>query len=257
MPSVRVGDTEVAYEVMGDGEPMVFLHGTTQTKEMWLLHVPALAGQVRAVLVDLPGSGSTTDAGGPLELDDLAELVVAVADDAGADRFHLVGYSLGAVVAATTAAAAPERVRTLSLIAGWATTDQRMRFTFGLWRHLIATDPVLFNRYAYADGFTAEFFEMAGDMVESMLTVSTPEPGSDRQLELDQRVDIADRLAAISAPTLVVGGLEDRWVDVRHSRHLASAIPEARLVELDAGHLLYAERAPQLVELLAQHARQG
>ena len=91
------------------------------------------------------------------------------------------------------AAQAPDNVRSLTLVSGWATTDARMRFTFDLWRRLIAADPELFARYAIADGLTAAAFETFGVGVEAMvpLMTSTVAPGSDAQLELDMRVDIA------------------------------------------------------------------
>src|SRR2546421_37304 len=77
------------------------------------------------------------------------------------------------------------------------------------------------------------------------------DPGSDALAELDTRVDVADRLPSITAPTIVVGGLRDRFVPVEHSRHLAELIPGAQLVELDCGHLVVSERAEELSQLLA------
>ena len=75
-------------------------------------------------------------------------------------------------------------------------------------------------------------------------------PGSVRQAELDGRVDIRDRVGAITASTLVVAGVHDRIIPIEHQRALASAIPSARLVELDCGHLVPTERAMELAELL-------
>jgi pimeloyl-ACP methyl ester carboxylesterase len=161
------------------------------------------------------------------------------------------------VVAATAASVAPARVRSLTLIAGWATTDARMRFTFDLWSRLIETDPELFARYAYADGLTAASFEALGEGIDALVPVAaaTIAPGSLRQIELDRRIDIADRLEAITCPTLVIGGVEDRWVDVVHSRHLAAAIRDSRLVELPCGHLLPMEQAGPVADLITEHAR--
>jgi 3-oxoadipate enol-lactonase len=255
VPRVQVGDVDVAYEVQGDGEPLVLVHGSTGSGAHWVQVVPGLVDRFRVVLPDYAGGGATVDPGGPLEVDDLAAQVLAVADDVGAGRFGLAGWSLGAVVAAAVAAAAPDRVSALTLVCGWAASDARMAFTFDLWRRLLATDRELFARYTFADGASRQLFELIGEGVESLIepTAASFSSGADRHADLDGRVDIADRLGAITAPTLVVGGVEDRWVPIEHSRHLAATIPDARLVELECGHLVLAERAAELTTLLRGH----
>jgi pimeloyl-ACP methyl ester carboxylesterase len=250
-----VGDADVAYEVQGEGDPLVLVHGSTGSGAHWVQVVPGLADRFTVVVPDYAGGGATTDGGGPLSVDDLAAQVLGVADDVGAGRFGLAGWSLGAVVAAAAAAAAPERVSALTLVCGWAVSDARMAFTFDLWRRLLAADKELFARYTFADGASRHLFELLGEGVEALIapTALSFAPGADRHADLDGRVDIADRLPAITAPTLVVGGIEDRWVPIEHSRHLAEAIAGARLVELESGHLVLAEKAAELTALLREH----
>jgi 3-oxoadipate enol-lactonase len=257
VPRVTVGDAEVAYDVHGEGgDAFVLVHGSTGGRGHWLQVAPVLAERYRVIVPEYAGGPETTDPGGSLEVDDLAAQVVAAADDAGADRFHLAGWSLGAVVSAVVAATVPDRVRSLTLTCGWARTDARMRFTFDLWQRLLQGDRELFARYSLADGLTATAFEAFGDGVDALVPVvaASLAPGADRHAELDGRIDITDRLRAITAPTLVVGGLEDRWVDVAHSRHLADTISDARLEELECGHLVPTERAADLTGLLLEHA---
>ena len=79
---------------------------------------------------------------------------------------------------------------------------------------------------------------------------ATVAEGSAAHLDLDLVVDIADLVDAITAPTLVIGGAEDRWVDVSHSHALAAAIAGSRLEVLPAGHLMITESAPRIAELL-------
>jgi pimeloyl-ACP methyl ester carboxylesterase len=256
MARVQVGDVDVAYEVAGEGDPFVLVHGSTGGSGQWAQVSPGLAERHRVVMPDYAGGAGTTDPGGPLELDDLAAQVLGAADAAGAERFHLAGWSLGSVVATAVASAAPQRVRSLGLVCGWARTDARLRFTMDLWQRLLAADPELFARYTFADGLTAAGFELLGEGVEDLIPVTATmfSAGSARHAELNTRIDIEDRLPAITAPTLVVGGVEDRWITIEHSRSMAAAIPGARLVELDCGHLVPTERAPELVELLLAHA---
>jgi 3-oxoadipate enol-lactonase len=257
MPSVRVGEVDVAYGVDGTGDPLVLLHGTSSSRVSWMQVAPLLSDRFTVLTPEFPGSGETVDPGGPLEVLDLATQAIAVADAVGAERFHLGGWSLGAVVAAAAASLAPGRVRSLTLVAGWARTDARMRFTFDLWSRLIQTDPGAVRPVRLCgrhDGRGDRGGRARGHRGLVPITAATLAPGTLRQVELDTRVDITARLAEIKAPTLVVGGVEDRWVDIVHSRHLATAIAGAKLVELPCGHLIPMEQADALAGLIAEHA---
>lgn len=260
MGEVRAGDALVAYDVQGagDGAPVVLVHGTSQDRNGWALVTPGLAGSYRLVLPELAGSGQTVDGGGPLDVDVLAAHVAAVADDAlGPDaRFHLAGYSIGAVVAAIVASTHPGRVRSLTLLCGWATSDAHMRFEFDLWGRLLQADQAPFFRHAFSHGFTSDWFAAIGDAAGAAADAAATmvdAAGAARQAGLDTRVDIAGRLGAISAPTLVIGATHDRFVPFRHSEDLAKAIAGARLEAVDAGHLCIAERSDAIAALLTEH----
>jgi pimeloyl-ACP methyl ester carboxylesterase len=217
---------------------------------------PLLAERFQVVLPEYAGGGESTNPDRPLEIDELVAQVLGAVDDAGVDTFHLAGYSLGAVVAAALAAEEPDRVRTLALLNGWAKTDARMKFTFDLWERLYRADVELFTRYVLADGLGRQSFELFGDGVEAMIPMMAGQfsPGTAWHAELDSRIDIEDRLGKITAPTLVVGGLTDRWVDIVHSRALAESITDARIEELDCGHVSLTEKAPEVTALLLEHA---
>lgn len=255
MTTLGLVGTTVGYAVEGSGTPVLLFHGTTMSRTAWDMVRAAMPGDHAFVMVDFPGSGESSMPTAPIEVDDLVGQALAVMDHLGHRRFHVAGYSLGAVAALATAAAAPDRVVSVTSLCGWATTDARMRFTFGLWRRLIATSPELFMRYAVADGFTAPMIAMLEPMLEGVVAqgAASIAPGSDAHLDLDERIDISDRMASITAPTLVIGGAEDRWVDIGHSRALAAAIPGARLEVLPFGHLVIQEGATAVAELLHAH----
>lgn len=254
-----MGDVDVAFSVVGAGDPLVLLHGATSSGERsWQFQVPGLAKHCQVILPDFPGSGAThdRDPSRPLTVDELAGHTLGVVDALGLQRFHVAGWSLGAVVAAEVAASAPNRVVSAALVCGWARTDARMRFTFDLWARLIEADPELFMRYVLADGLTSGGFEALSDAAIELLVPQVAAElarGSLRQIDLDRRVDIVDRLHLITCPTLVVGAVEDRLIDVRHSHHLADLIARSTLVEVDCGHLLPTERADTLTQLLLDH----
>lgn len=217
---------------------------------------PVLAERFQVVLPEYAGGGASTNPDRPLEVDELVAQVLGAVDDAGVDAFHLAGYSLGAVVVAALAAEHPDRVRSLALLNGWAKTDARMKFTFDLWARLYKADVDLFTRYVLADGLGRDTFELFGDGIDAMIPMTAGQfsSGTAWHAELDGRIDIEDRLGAITAPTLIVGGLSDRWVDIAHSRAMAEAITDARIEELDCGHVSLTEKAPEVTALLLEHA---
>ncbi len=255
MSTLTVGNATVGYAVEGDGTPLLLFHGTTMSRTGWDMVRLAMPAEYRYVMVEFPGSGESSMPDAPIEVDDLVAQALAVMDHLGLERFHVAGYSLGAVAALATAAASPGRVITCTSLCGWATTDPQMKFTFGLWRRLIAVSPELFMRYAVADGFTAGAIAALEPMLEDVVAMgaSTIAPGSDAQLDLDERVDLSGVLGSITAPTLVIGGEQDRWVNVSHSHALGTAIAGAKVETLPFGHLVIQEGADAVANLLHAH----
>ena len=255
MATLDVGGATVGYAVEGTGTPLLLIHGTTMDRTAWDMVRALMPATYEYVMVEMPGSGESSMPTAPITVGDLVTQSTKVMSHLGHERFHVAGYSLGAVAALAVAGAAPERVESCTALCGWATSDARMRFTFGLWRRLIATDPALFMRYAVADGFTAAAIAGMGPMLEDVIAMGAGAlaPGSDAHLDLDERVDIAAMLPAITARTLVISGAEDRWVDPSHGRAVADAVPGARFELLPAGHLVIREGAPAVADLVHAH----
>lgn len=255
MATLHRNGVDIGFAVEGEGAPVLLLHGTTMNRTAWDMVRAAMPEGHMFVMVELPGSGESSLPTAPLEVADLVAQAVAVMDHLGHERFAVAGYSLGAVVALGVGAAHPGRVTSVTSLCGWATSDARMRFTFGLWRRLIRADPALFMRYAVADGFTAATIAALEPMLDVVVEqgAASLAPGSDAHLDLDERVDIAADLAAITAPTLVIAGAEDRWVDVAHGRAVASAVAGARFEVLPFGHLVIQEGAGAVAALLHEH----
>lgn len=261
MPQVRVDHhTVIDYFLAGDSGPqpdLLLIHGTGGTaRSNWEHLAPGLTDGRRVIAPDLAGSGATTDHGGRLELPELVAQAGAAADDAGAQRYDVVGFSLGAAVAAALAATHPERVRRLVLIGGWASSaDGRAQLLFGLWHHLHRTDPGALARLFTLTGFSAPFLaKRPPQVVERMVerTLATLPPGIGRQAELDGRLDLTALLPSITAPTLVVAGTHDAMVPPAGSGALAAAIAGAQYLELDSGHLVLFEQPAALTDAISR-----
>jgi 3-oxoadipate enol-lactonase len=245
----------IGYNVNGSGPAILAFHGTTQAGNAWDQVREACTEDRTWVVFEFPGSGESEMPTAPLDLDQIVNDAMALMTHLGHESFHVVGYSLGAVCALHTAAQHRDRVLSVTSLCGWSRSDARMRGTFDLWRRLISVGPDLFIRYALVDGYTAETLEVIEPIWEGAVAMaaSTVQPGSDAHLDLDIRVDIENDLALISAPCLIIGGLQDRWVDISKSRHIASQVANSTLVELPAGHLVIGEMASEIGTLIAEH----
>lgn len=243
---------EVAYRKDGAGPALVLVHGTGGDSESnWDALAEGLSADWTVVRPDYSGSGATVDDGRPLAVAYLAGQVRAAAEHAEAVPFHLVGFSLGAAVAIHIAAEHPDLVRSLTLIAGFASADDpRLRLQFELWRDLAAKDRSALARLILLTGFSPDAVADLGENgVEEAIqaTLKTANwPGLARQIDLDLTLDVTEQAASIETPTLVVGCTLDHMVAPSHARRLAESIAGARYVELPTGHLAPME-APQAV----------
>ncbi|MBZ4322329.1 alpha/beta fold hydrolase [Streptomyces huiliensis] len=241
--SLSHGEATVAYDRTGSGPGLVLVHGTGAAKEQWQPLTGVVADRFTVVAPDLSGSGATTDHGGPLTVADLADEVLAAADDAGLDTFHLAGHSLGAVVAAHLAGTRPGRVRSLALHAGWVRTDARMAAEFRHWLALLRADARhgtdLFIRMLPLMAYGPRYWERTdADAYEALVgaLAGFVAPGTDRQTEADLAVDLRPLLGRITAPTLVLASAHDRLIDAGQQEALLAGIADSRYAEIDAGH---------------------
>lgn len=263
MATIEVDGVKVSYQVDGEGPGLVLVHGTGGDGETnWGHLVERFKPHWKVVRPDYSGSGKTEDDGRPLRIQDLAAQVVAAARDANATPFDLVGFSLGASLAAYIAAEYPEDVRAVVLLAGFASgVDARMQLEFGLWRDLIRSDRRAMARLVLLTGFSPDFLaglslQEVEENIEAIVAGNQWE-GMGRQVELDLAVDVSEQIKRISKPTLVIGCTHDHMVPPAHARALAATISGARYAELDSGHLAPLERPDEFVQLVMDFLNTG
>ncbi|WP_188194277.1 alpha/beta fold hydrolase [Nonomuraea sp. SYSU D8015] len=244
MPTATHTSGDVHYNRQGAGPGLVLVHGTGgDAVTNWAHLVPAFTDIRTVITPDYAGSGQTADPGGDLTLDLLAGQVAAAFEGPS----DLVGFSLGAAVAAAVAAERPELVRRLVLIAGWThLADSRLELGLRTWARLAATAPESFAAYGPLVAFSPDFVSRLG----ADALVGEPPRGTVRQIELDLRVDLRDLLPKITAPTLVIGNTRDYLIPVEHARALHAAIPGSEYAELDSGHVVLHERPAEVAALI-------
>ncbi|MFI2188720.1 alpha/beta fold hydrolase [Streptomyces sioyaensis] len=190
-----------------------------------------------------PGTGRTPVASEPLDLDDLADRLVAIAVAQGHERFAVLGESLGTAVAVRAATRHPDRVTALVLTAGFPVADPVVALAAELIQILAtAGEWNAAARIACLSCMTNEqLSKISGASLDALVTATraTMPPGTPDHFNLVSRVDVRDDLPQVSVPTLVVAATGDRLVLPDSHRSLADGIPRATLVELPgAAHIL-------------------
>ncbi len=218
---------------------------------LWDAVVPGLAATHRVVRWDLPGHGrSPADLIGPgATVDDLAELVLALADSLGIDRFAYAGVSLGGAVGLHLAAHHSERVVRLAVVCSSAHFGGEAP-----WRDRAA----LARREGLAglaESAPQRWFTPGFTVPRLVADLRSADPGAYAACcDALAAYDMRGSLAAVRAPTLVVAGSEDPATPPAHAREIADGVPNATMVELaGASHLAPAERPEAVTEALVAH----
>ncbi|GGP84375.1 alpha/beta hydrolase [Saccharothrix coeruleofusca] len=209
--------------------------------------VPALSRGRQVIGVDHPGP----EVAGRLELDDLADRLVAAAGPA--EEFAVLGFSLGCAVAVRAAVRHPDRVRALVLTAGLDKVDAETDARLARWQRLLRGDRAELARFLVSTALGEPFqrgmdpVQLAG--LEELIAATVPE-GSEPQVDLVRRVDLTDDAPRVAVPTLVIGTKHDRLITPARTRALADAIPGARWAELATGHAPALEAPREWVALV-------
>jgi len=252
MPITHASGTKVHYAITGNGPGLVLVHGTSLDAATNYGHmVEHLAHDRTVIAPDYAGSGSTTAPPGVLTLDLLVDQVAAAARDGAEGPVDLVGFSLGAIVAAAVAARHPGLVRRLVLIAGWThSEDPRLRLGLRVWGEVMDTAPDLASAVAPLLAFSPAFLSGLGSEGLAELRSGKPAPGTRRQIDLDLRIDIRDELPRITAPTLVIGCALDHLIPVENARALHEAITTSDYMEIESGHVVVFEKPMELIHTI-------
>lgn len=263
MPRAAVNGTELYYERGGAGEPLLLIMGMGGSHRHWGdPFAGLLEGDFDTIRYDHRGIGHSGRLDDELSIARLADDAVALLDALSIDAAHVVGVSMGGMVAQELALRAPDRLRTLTLGCTWAggpegrfTTAEvaeriRSSALSGDRQHAIRVGwEINFSKEYRADESRyAEFLDLA----ESM---RAPLPVLVAQGMACAAHDTHARLADVRAPTLVIHGTADELLDVANAPLIAGAIPGARLELLEGvGHMFWWEAPQRSAQLVCEHA---
>lgn len=237
----------VAFAEQGHGDPLVLLAGAGVSSAGWPRPwLERLGRSFRLILVDNRGTGGSPHNGVAFSLSDLAGDALSVLDRCGLRSAHVLGMSMGGMVALTLAIEHPGRVRRLVVGASSPGGAMAVPPSPQVRERLVALRGGDAQPEAVLELLTAPVFWNRPKLVtEVMSDLRQSEPRNESlvrlQLAAMARFD-ADRLSEVRVPTLVLHGDSDSVVPVANARAIVAAIPDARLVVLDSvGHLMVHE----------------
>ena len=250
MPKIRVGDIEMYYVEAGAGEPLVLIMGFGGDHTAWAFQLRAFAERYRVVAFDNRGAGQTDTPDQPYTIRMMAEDTVGLMDKLGIDQAHVLGVSMGGMIAQELTLNHPQRVRSLHLGCTLARPDGYAHAQTAAWTEIrTRLSPEAALRAIFLWLFAPATYSERPEFVEQFLQNALANPyrqsltGFLRQRDAIGAHDTLDRLGAIHCPTLVSVADDDILVPPRFSRELAARIPGAdlKLVER-AGHVYFWER---------------
>ncbi len=249
------------YQVWGpsDGEPLLLVHGLGADHRAWIMQRRALGSRYRCIALDNRGVGSSDKPVGPYDLEVMARDALRVLDATGHDSAHVVGVSMGGILAQIVGVRAPERVRSLTLactacrhlpwrrelLAEWVDVAEREGMG------VFVRDNI---RWLMGPRSLRRVWPLATFLAP--LVVNVPPHGFAAQARAILATDdaMADELSAIRVPTLVTVGSQDILTPRGDSEELAERIPTAELVVIRGGaHMVQAEHAGTFNRVVRAH----
>ncbi|MGZ8631832.1 MAG: alpha/beta fold hydrolase [Actinomycetota bacterium] len=243
MPTAIVNGIEINYRTEGDGpETIVLVNGLADDLETWAFQMDDFLGAgYRVVRFDNRGVGKTSKPEGPYTSRQLADDTKALVDELGLSGFHMIGVSMGGMIAQEYAIAHGGDLKTATFACTYAAPGPFCSRMFSMWRDMAPVNGVPFiMRDVTLWAFTGPFFEEREDELkefeEGMAALDMPTEAYLAQLNVIETHDATGRVGSIDVPTLVLAGEEDILIPVRLSKRLQVAIPGADWTTSRGGH---------------------
>jgi 3-oxoadipate enol-lactonase len=263
MPLAKAGEIELSYDRAGEGPPLLLIMGMSGTKHHWgesLLE--QLGRDFDTIVYDHRDAGDSTRTGQPFTIADLAEDAAGLLGALDIDSAHVMGISMGGMIAQELVLANPDRVRSLTLGCTYCGGSGSALTSEGVMKKLAEAmtsgDRERAVRAAFevnvSPSFAAEEDAWARFRATGM-RYGLPVEVIMRQMQAIAGHDTSARLPDVRTPTLVVHGTLDELLPVQNGHMIAGLIPDARLEIFDGiGHMFFLEQPDRTAQLLREHA---
>ena len=237
MPVARLKDISISYAVEGHGEPLLMIMGFSAARAGWTAQIPFFKKHYQVVTFDNRGVGKSDKPPGPYSTQMMADDTVGLMDHLRIEKAHVMGASMGGMIAQELAINYPDRISKLVLACTYACQDGASGDTPEQARlaklppHRLAGSMIglALNRpiYRYTFGLIG--------MLQARFMNSAAKRGIAGQMEACRTHNTLERLGRIAAPTLVIVGTADRIIAPVSSEIIAGKIPHAELVKMEGG----------------------
>ena len=248
MPTVETGNIVTYYEEAGSGDPLILICGLSADLQVWRFQVPELSKHFRVICYDNRGAGRTSAPDEPYSIAGMADDLAALMDRLQVDSAHILGWSMGGLIAQQFALTQPLRVHKLILISTTNQPDGFVRLAIKNWMNIrrsnIPFEQIV--RFVSQWGYSPAFYDNE-QAYEKLIQVMATNPYAQKAHAFLRQADallahnMRDAARAIRAQTLVIAGIHDNLLPPYHSESLAKTIPGATLRILGAAHTGFVE----------------
>jgi pimeloyl-ACP methyl ester carboxylesterase len=263
---VELPGATVNYVEVGEGEPIVFVHGITSSWQAWLENLPHFSRTHRVIALDLPGFGASPMPSWPIEMHAYGRLLLDFCEKIGGERATVVGNSMGGLVAGEAVLTAPERFDRLVLVsaAGFVNTwlpHQRSVATSRAWdtfgrpfgaaaRFFVTHSRARYLMFRFAMRYPGR---LRKELLWEQMASGVPCPGFGPSLEAVLEYDARDRLEEIEIPTMIVWGMDDWMIPSVAALSYHRRMPHSRLEIFErTGHVPQMERPARFNRVLEE-----
>lgn len=260
MPTAHNCDVSLSYDRDGppDAPTVVFVEGLGYGKWMWRFQREPLAESYDTIVYDNRGTGDSDCPEGPYTIAEMAGDLEAVLDDAGVENAHVVGASMGGMIAQRYALKF-DRAESLALLCtshggddAVPVPDETLAVMFDVPEDADEREAIRHKMGpALSDGFAEANPDLVERIVDWRLESDASDAGRNAQADAVQAFDAAEELPAFPLPTLIMHGTEDRVLPVENAHALLDRLPHAELELYEGGsHLFFIEQADEVTDRL-------
>jgi 3-oxoadipate enol-lactonase len=253
MPTLFLEDIELVYEIAGEGEPLLFIHGLGSSRGDWEAQVEYFADRYQAIVFDVRGHGESSKPAGPYSVPLFAADTVKLLNALGVGPAHVVGISMGGMIGLQLALDHPEAVRSLVIVnSGAEFVVRSFKERMQVWQRFLIVR--LLGMRKMGEVLSERLFPKPEQEGLREVFVERWARNDPRAYQEAMRAivgwSVADRLGDLGCPTMVIASDND-YTPVAEKQAIVEQVPRAALVVIeDARHAVTAEKPEQFNAVL-------